>query len=85
MQTTDDRVFTTTVTPWTDRVDHNYTLRLVVAADTVTSAVGSKANEEGMLEVRVATPWGDASDLVAKSVGESGQRVGAAELEPAVG
>ena len=58
LQTTDDRVYTTTVTPWTDRVDHNYTLRLVVAADTVTSAVGSKANEEGMLEVRVATPGG---------------------------
>ena len=30
LQTTDDRVFTATVTPWTDRVAHSYTLRLTV-------------------------------------------------------
>ena len=58
LQTADDRVFTATVTPETARVDHNYTLRLMVAADTVTSAVGGKANEEALLEVRVATPGG---------------------------
>ena len=58
LQTTDDRVFTTTVTPRTDPMAHNYTLRLRVSADTVASAVGNKPNEEAMLEVRVATPGG---------------------------
>ena len=58
MQTTDDRVFTATVTPWTDRVAHSYTLRLTVPAGTVRSSVGSKPNEEPEepLEVRVAPP-----------------------------
>ena len=58
LQTTDDRVFTTTVTPWTDRVAHSYTLRLTVAGGAVRSSVGSKPNEEpeGPLEVRVAPP-----------------------------
>ena len=58
LQTTDDRIFTTTVTPWTDRVAHSYTLRLTVAGDRVRSAVGSKPNEEPEepLEVRVAPP-----------------------------
>ena len=58
LQTTDDRVFTATVTPWTDRVAHSYTLRLTVPAGAVRSSVGSKPNEEpeGPLEVRVAPP-----------------------------
>ena len=58
LETTDDRVFTTTVTPWTDRVAHSYTLRLTVPAGAVRSSVGSKPNEEpeGPLEVRVAPP-----------------------------
>ena len=58
MQTTDDRVFTATVTPWTDRVAHSYTLRLTVPAGAVRSSVGSKPNEEpeGPLEVRVSPP-----------------------------
>ena len=58
LQTTDDRVFTTTVTPWTDRVAHSYTLRLTVAGGAVRSLVGSKPNEEpeDPLEVRVAPP-----------------------------
>ena len=58
LQTTDDRVFTTTVTPWTDRVAHSYTLRLTVAGGAVRSLVGSKPNEdpEEPLEVRVAPP-----------------------------
>ena len=46
LQTADDRVFTTTVTPWTDRVAHSYTLRLTVAGGAVRSSVGSKPNEE---------------------------------------
>ena len=58
LETTDDRVFTTTVTPWTDRVAHSYTLRLTVGGGAVRSSVGSKPNEEpeGPLEVRVAPP-----------------------------
>ena len=58
LETTDDRVFTATVTPWTDRVAHSYTLRLTVAGGAVRSSVGSKPNEEPEepLEVRVSPP-----------------------------
>ena len=56
LQTTDDRIFTTTVTPRTAGVNHNYTLTIAVPADTVTSAAGNKPNEEAMLEARVAPP-----------------------------
>ena len=58
LQTADDRVFTTTVTPWTDRVAHSYTLRLMVAGGAVRSLAGSKPNEEPEepLEVRVSPP-----------------------------
>ena len=58
LQTTDDRVFTTTVTPRTDRVAHSYTLTMTVPGGAVRSSVGSKPNEEPEepLEVRVAPP-----------------------------
>ena len=58
LQTTDNRVFTTTVTPWTNRVAHSYTLRLTVAGGAVRSSVGSKPNEEPEepLAVRVSPP-----------------------------
>ena len=56
LQTTDDRIFTTTVAPRTDQVAHNYTLTLTVPAGRVTSAAGNKPNEEARLEVRVAPP-----------------------------
>ena len=58
LDTADDRVFTTTVTPWTDRVAHSYTLRLTVAGGAVRSSVGSKPNEEPEepLAVRVSPP-----------------------------
>ena len=56
LETTDNRVFTTTVTPGTDRVAHNYTLMLTVPADAVRSSVDNKPNEEATLEVRVAPP-----------------------------
>ena len=58
LQTIDDRVFTTTVTPETDRVAHSYTLTLTVGGGAVRSSVGSKPNEapEEPLEVRVAPP-----------------------------
>ena len=56
LDTVDDRVFTTTVTPRIDRVAHNYTLTITVPADTGTSAAGNKPNEEAMLEARVAPP-----------------------------
>ena len=56
LQTTDDRIFTTTVAPRTDQVAHNYTLTLTVPAGRVTSVAGNKPNEEAMLEVRVAPP-----------------------------
>ena len=55
--TIDDRIFTTTVTPVTDGVAHNYTLTITVPANTVTSVVDSKSNEEtATLEVRIAPP-----------------------------
>ena len=56
LQTTDDRIFTTTVTPRTAEVAHNYTLTLTVPVGRVTSAAGNKPNEEARLEVRVAPP-----------------------------
>ena len=56
LQTTDDRIFTTTVTPRTQRVAHNYTLTITVPANTVTSVVGNKPNEAAALEVRIAPP-----------------------------
>ena len=58
LQTTDDRVFTTTVTPRTDRVAHSYTLTMTVLGGAVSSSVGSKPNEEAEepLAVRVAPP-----------------------------
>ena len=58
LQTIDDRVFTTTVTPRTDRVAHSYTLTMTVPGGAVRSSVGSKPNEapEEPLEVRVAPP-----------------------------
>ena len=56
LETVDERVFTTTVTPQTDRVAHSYTLRLTVEEDAVRSSVGNKGNEQGMLEVRVSPP-----------------------------
>ena len=56
VQTTDDRIFTTTVTPQTDQVAHNYTLTLTVGGGAVRSSVGNELNEEGTLEVRVAPP-----------------------------
>ena len=58
LQTTDDRVFTTTVTPQTDRVAHSYTLTLTVPGGRVRSSVGNKPNEEPTepLAVRVSPP-----------------------------
>ncbi len=58
LQTADDRVFTTTVTPRTGSVAHSYTLRLTVPASRVNSSAGSKPNEEPEepLEVRVSPP-----------------------------
>ena len=58
LETVDDRVFTATVTPWTDRVAHNYTLTLTVPGGRVASIAGGKQNEapEEPLEVRVAPP-----------------------------
>ena len=56
LETVDDRVFNTTVTPQTDRVAHNYTLTLTVSGGAVRSSVGNKRNEEAMLGGRVAPP-----------------------------
>ena len=87
LETADDRVFTTTVTPWTDRVAHSYTLRLTVPGGAVRSSVGSKPIEEPEepLEVRVSPPG------VTEPISSIGlrasvrQRVGEPELEPADG
>ena len=86
LETTDDRVFTTTVTPWTDRVAHSYTLRLTVPAGAVRSSAGSKPNEEPEepLAVRGVAAGSARADFLHCSRGESRQRVGEAELEPAV-
>ena len=56
LETVDDRIFTTTVTPLTDGVAHNYTLTITVPANAVTSVVDNKSNEAAALEVRVAPP-----------------------------
>ena len=55
-QTADNRVFTGTVTPETNRVAHSYTLTLTVPAGRVSASSGSKSNEEpeDPLEVRVS-------------------------------
>ncbi len=58
LQTADDRVYTTTVTPETGSVAHSYTLTLTVEAGSVSSLVGNKPNEqpEDPLVVRVSPP-----------------------------
>ena len=56
LQTTDNPVFTTSMTPRTERVAHNYTLTISVQAGGVTSLVGNKPNEAATLEVRIAPP-----------------------------
>ncbi len=58
LQTADDRVFTTTVTPRTGSVAHSYTLRLTVPAGRVNSSAGSKPNEDPdePLAIRVSPP-----------------------------
>ena len=56
MQTTDDRIFTTTVAPRTASVAHNYTLTISVRANRVTSVVDNRPNEAATIAVRVAPP-----------------------------
>ena len=56
LQTTDDRIFTTTVTPRTASVAHNYTLTISVRANRVTSVVDNRPNEAATIAVRVAPP-----------------------------
>ena len=58
LQTADNRIFTTTVTPQTDHVAHSYALTLTVPGGRVSSSVGSKLNEEPEepLTVRVSPP-----------------------------
>ena len=57
LETIDDRIFTTTVTPGTEQVANNYTLTITVPANTVTAVVDRKSNEEtATLEVRISPP-----------------------------
>ena len=56
LETIDDRIFTTTVTPGTELVANNYTLTITVPANTATSVVGNQPNEAAALEVRIAPP-----------------------------
>ena len=56
LQTTDDRIYTTTLIPRTTEVNHNYTLTLTVPAGRATSAAGNKPNEAATLDVRIAPP-----------------------------
>ncbi len=80
LQTTDNRIFTTTVTPWTDRVAHSYRLTLTVEEGEVRSLAGNKPNEEPEepLEVRVSPP-GAPEPISTLSLTASG-RDGAARL-----
>ena len=73
LETTDDRVFTTTVTPQTDRVAHSYALRLTVGGGAVRSSAGNKPNEEPEepLEVRVSPP-GAPEPISTLSLGANG-------------
>ena len=74
LQTTDDRVFTTTVSPQIDPATHNYnyTLSLQVLAGTVRAAASGQLNEEATLEVRVAPP-GVALDMSSIGLSARGQ------------
>ena len=81
LQTTDDRIFTTIVTPRTEQVAHNYTLTISVRAGGVTSVVGNKPNEAAALEVPYSATGGDGADLLDRSEGELRQRPGDAEME----
>ena len=56
LQTTDDRIFTTTVTPRTEEVAHNYTLTITVRANTVRSVSDDTPNAGATIAVRVAPP-----------------------------
>ena len=56
LQTTDNRIFTTTVNPRTERVAHNYTLTLTMSGGAVRSSVENKPNEATTLNVRIAPP-----------------------------
>ena len=56
LQSTDNRIFTTTVTPRTAGVANNYTLTISVRASRVISAVDNKPNEAATLDVRIAPP-----------------------------
>ena len=56
LQTTDDRIYTTTLSPRTTEVNHNYTLTLTVPAGRAISAAGNKPNEAATLDVRIAPP-----------------------------
>ena len=56
LETTDDRIYTTTLSPRTIEVNHNYTLTLTVPAGRAISAAGNKPNEAATLEVRIAPP-----------------------------
>ena len=56
LQSTDNRIFTTTVTPRTAGVANNYTLTISVPASRVISTVDNKPNEATTLDVRIAPP-----------------------------
>ena len=56
LQTTDNRVFSTIVTPQTDRVADNYTITITVPTAVVRSSAGNKPNEAATREVRIAPP-----------------------------
>ena len=87
LETADDRVFTATVTPQTDRVAHSYTLTLTVPGGAVRSSVGSKPNEEPEepLEVRVAPPGAPEAISSLGLTARQWKWNSEAELEPAVG
>ena len=85
LETIDDRIFTASMAPGTDRVAHNYTLSLTVPTGRVTSLTGNKPNEEAMLAVRVAPPGSDPADLDDRVVGDGGSQPSDAAMAPAIG
>ena len=81
LQTTDNRIFTTTVTPQTEGVNHNYTLTITVPENTVDIGRGQQTERGRDAGRPYSAAGGDGADLIAWSDDEPRQRPGDAEME----
>ena len=70
--TIDDRIFTASMAPGTDRVAHNYTLSLTVPTGRVTSLMGNKTKRRGDARGACRAPGSDPADLDDRVVGDGG-------------